>query len=145
MKYLILITALLVTGCGGLDFPSGTLTKEASVFVAEGSARGLDLQTKVAQVEITFARLPGKMAGHCVIPPVGQRYIELDTAFWARSSEDDHLSLVMHELGHCVLNRHHQGPDTQFSVTIMSPSAPTGVWFRLNYAALVEELYPYKE
>lgn len=141
MKSLMLIIALLVTGCGGLDFSSQPLTKEAAVFVAEGAARGLDLKSKVGQIEITFAKLPSRIAGYCIVPFIGQRYIQLDTEYWARASEDDRLSLMLHELGHCALNRKHKGPDIQFSDTIMSPSAPTGIWLRLNYAALIEELY----
>lgn len=33
--------------------------------------------------------------------------IVIDRGYWALSNEDEHEELIMHELGHCLLNRDH--------------------------------------
>lgn len=58
-----------------------------------------------------FDELDPKTLGVCK-PLV--REMSFKTSYWSRTSEEGRLELVMHEVGHCILNRYHTNPKFWF-------------------------------
>ena len=59
-------------------------------------------------IPIQFATLDFPKVGMCTIFSSGERQIEIDNNNWHNFlSEEEKLQLVLHELGHCDLNRNH--------------------------------------
>lgn len=58
-------------------------------------------------VPIGFARLSGNTIGMCTIWSSKYRQIQIDPVFWSHATENDKITLIAHELGHCDLNRKH--------------------------------------
>jgi hypothetical protein len=56
-----------------------------------------------------FASLNGLTIGKCTRWSIGERQIEIDQAYWQdpTTTENEKISLIFHELGHCDLNRNH--------------------------------------
>jgi hypothetical protein len=57
---------------------------------------------------IKLTTLEGNTVGLCYSYSDGSREIELDVDYWTRANDSMKEELVMHELGHCVLNRDHK-------------------------------------
>jgi hypothetical protein len=70
------------------------------------------LGRSIGDIPMQFANLPGDMVGECIIwdvdPEFSWREIKIDPTFWANNQDvNTAMSLIFHELGHCVLNRAH--------------------------------------
>lgn len=80
-------------------------------FVEEAENRGVDLQLDTLDFSIGFAQLDSlnvTTAGKCYGLPGGDILIDVDE--WESSDEVRRELLMFHELGHCVLGRHHTNP-----------------------------------
>ncbi len=58
---------------------------------------------------ITFEKMPDEVLGRCVFMgmPYEWRRIEINPTYWAKASEIQKESTMLHELGHCHLNLPH--------------------------------------
>lgn len=56
---------------------------------------------------IIFANLDSRKVGLCTKYSNGYNEIKIDVNFWIRASEAAKNQLILHELGHCELNRGH--------------------------------------
>lgn len=74
-------------------------------FVEEAEARYLDLRVDTMNFSITFGELSGSIAGECGSIPGGD--IIIDQESWLELDTFVREHLIFHELGHCVLGRHH--------------------------------------
>src|ERR1700677_2429893 len=63
-------------------------------------------------VPIGFAAQTKPVVGECRIYDDGYRQIEIDPTYWSQTDDAGKMTLVLHELGHCVFNRTHNREDT---------------------------------
>lgn len=126
MKKWILLTALVLTGCGEgvIPCPGPPVTPgerapapsypelirphapEAAPFAAEFENKyGVDTNCIEIKYEYKEEYMSnGMTAGFCD----GNYTIYLNPKFWTRFSETTKRNLVFHELGHCALRRQHK-------------------------------------
>lgn len=57
-------------------------------------------------VKVSFGELPPGVVGLCHYED-SERSIEISTKYWPKLSEYSREALLLHELGHCVLNLEH--------------------------------------
>ncbi len=139
MRY-ILLSALLLTGCG-----RGFHTKHdpraihgvnpvfqpyiAQYLSYKGSSLSYD-------IPIQFADLNGSTVGLCTRWSTGERQIEIDYDYWTYSfDENDKLETIIHELGHCDLNRGHE--------SAMVDGAPVSLMYPYVFSLLTEDISRY--
>ena len=58
-------------------------------------------------VPTTFEDLEGDWVGVCETGPDGPK-VKIDPEYWDEADEGEKESLIMHEYGHCVLDRDHE-------------------------------------
>lgn len=63
----------------------------------------------IGDIPIQFGKQEGNVIGVCTVWNAQWRQIEIDPDYWANGAYDDEerMSLIFHELGHCALNRGH--------------------------------------
>lgn len=71
------------------------------------------------EVTLKFKVLGSDIIGLCTRFSTGKRIVEIDPFFWDAAGEDRRDILILHEMGHCDLNREH------VSNSIMQPSLLT--------------------
>lgn len=107
---------LILSACG-VEQPVNINT-EVSPFVELFESR----HKKPVNISITLVELEEGVLGTCTMYSSGLRYIELSTRYWKSLSYNAREQLVLHELGHCILNRQHNVYLTNFRpVSIMYP------------------------
>lgn len=116
MKYLILL--LLTVACSkqsGSDPRDiqGVNTQFTTYVQAFEALYGND----IGDIPIQFGDISINEAGQCIDFGDGHKEIKINQGNWNSYGDEAKYSLIMHELGHCVLNRGH---DT----TIMSNGYP---------------------
>lgn len=66
------------------------------------------LGRSIGDIPIQFVSLENTTVGVCAMWNYQWREIKIDPNFWAHAYDDDErMSVIFHELGHCVLNRGH--------------------------------------
>lgn len=90
---------------------------------------------------VRFNKLEGKAVGICYSWSDGQRLVEIDKEFFNRSTSDAIEQVVLHEMGHCVLDKGHEDRTTTFvDETKQYPKS-----IMRSYAFNEEELLVYKK
>lgn len=93
-----------------------------------------NLETKVRQTKISFGKLGKNHLGICYY---NFNEIILSEKDWNRLSVENRDEVLVHELGHCVLNQMHN--------TLTGIMRPAGlynpVYYKLNYKMLINELF----
>lgn len=122
-------------------------------FLAEADKRDLHFDTSNIVIQITNVPdivekgKPGRTIGTCYQPYVFEKaYVILDKRWWKYATNYDKESTVLHELGHCFLQREHRdetltlnGDDIPLS--IMNSYAPQGFNYLLYREYYIEELF----
>jgi|GEM_PF-6063841 hypothetical protein len=88
---------------------------------------------KVRETEIQFADLDEGTAGVCYYLI---NRVEIDRRFWEKAKLYHKDELIMHELGHCVLNYEHDAPPS-----IMQAAKFLGISYVINYQKYVNEYF----
>lgn len=111
MKYLLSISLLLLTACGkpidqrdprSVVGVNQQFVPYINMYISN-KGRGLDYD-----IPMGFTDLPGDTVGVCYRWSNGYRQIQIDQDYWENeASENERISLMAHELGHCDLNRNH--------------------------------------
>lgn len=111
MRLLILFASFFILGCGqgfesiGVPFVDPTIQPYVDRYeqykIKFASVGG------VRPISIYFKTLPGSFIGMCYIKSSGERVIEIDPDFWFSNTDIDREILILHEMGHCDLNRDH--------------------------------------
>lgn len=110
MKLIIgMLFITLLVGCGNVheqvetpeEFRSYFEAFDAYAEDAGSDARALD------RISVEFGTYSASAEGNCHTGTLSGRSITIDATLWASLSEEDRQVLILHELGHCVLNRRH--------------------------------------
>ena len=144
-----LILTLLLFGCGPLvninyQDPRGLKTTHPNFieFVQEFE----DLYGKeLADMPVNYGDLPTNKAGRCTVYAYsGRRAITIDGRLWGASSYIRKRVLMLHELGHCILDREHIGDidSEDAAVSIMHPNLNKAVQaFMTDEQLYLDELF----
>lgn len=133
MRYLISLTLVILTGCGGPAI-EGAFVQYVERFEAEAANQGRSVEVRTY---MKFADLETDLLGRCF--PMSNR-VEVDRRAWAKMDEDEREMLIFHELGHCTLHRPHRSDVRDgHPVSLMYPQLMPGYGNRR--AALMAELF----
>ena len=110
-RFYLLFLILLVFSCRGDD---ESVTVEAELqpyferFRLAGMERGVTVDFDLIPIAGRVANLfDSNVNGWCSLNEDEPREIIIDDSFWATASDWDKEFILMHELGHCYLNRLH--------------------------------------
>jgi len=112
MKYALYISLILVllSTCSSDDdqVVTSELQPFFDLFQEEGLKRGVDVDYNVIQITGRVADLLDRnVNGWCSFNEDKPHEIIIDTDYWATADDFDKEFILMHELGHCYLNRLH--------------------------------------
>lgn len=93
------IVLLLLSACG---MPQGSTHKEFIPYIKTFT----EITGLAVNVTMSFTE-DRNFVGVCKIYSTGERKVEVNSAYWATSDENTREQIILHELGHCVLNRDH--------------------------------------
>lgn len=102
----------------------------------------------VSHVPIAFAKLPSDTAGVCFRSfsgfQVSYAYIKIDQEYWPKMSHIQQRNLIMHELGHCVLQRKHVKSDSVLRCpkSFMHESVMLDYCLNKHYDEYIKEMFP---
>lgn len=85
-----------------------------------------------------------KLAGCCSRGVDGSRIVTISPRYWKVAESPEKYSIILHELGHCLLNQEHRGiidPITGHATSIMYTTSPYGEYFQIHFQAYSEELF----
>lgn len=142
-KLLLSFTVVLLSGCAGFRAVQGIyIDKEFDSYVQTFETT----YNIPVNVSIMFKDIADDtIAGQCWYSE--PRKIEIDTPYWNEITELGREQLIMHELGHCVLNLDHDetigtvGAWHNVPMSIMYPSHfGDDPWYRDNRAYYLQEM-----
>jgi len=112
-----------------------------SLFVFYGNLFGRSLV--YSKLIIEFENSPSSFyVAYCSSVNNNQnKKIKINNDFWKNLSEIYKSQLMAHELGHCLLNRPHQGNDFQNPTSIMNGSLFSDYLFVNEYDRFIKELF----
>ncbi len=102
LKYIICLAAL--SGCATTKQQYGEFEAYVNSFIAEAVSRGVGIDEVELPSTIKLATLKDYTLGVCKVNGT----IEINVKYWKSLSLNCREQLLMHELGHCVLNRQHE-------------------------------------
>lgn len=128
MSYILtlLVSSLVVIGCGHPDRDVTGFEENVAVFE---SYYGHHIDTSIA----FDSSLPHEVGARCYS---GENRIGVNEYAWNHSPQGMHEEMILHELGHCVLNRDHTTEDS-----IMRASGIPGSAFLSKHDFYLEELF----
>jgi hypothetical protein len=98
----------------------------------------------VGDVSIGFSPLNGKVIGQCGKWSNGYRQIKVAPAYWEIAESRAKIGLILHELGHCVLNREHMNSMHYYEGLHLVGQVPTSLMYPYNFfSSLYEDLDSY--
>ena len=130
MRIFFLFTTFILAGCGAQIEPE--FLEYASLFEAEAASR----KVQVGMVSIRFGEI-GPAGARCNYNPLG-REILVNRAAWEKADHPSRESILMHEFGHCLLDREHAEPTAK---SIMRPTAPVGWEYNMRRSEFLDELF----
>jgi len=140
LRYLLL---LLITSCGAFKAPN-FIHSESIEFDShidtylESKLEYLGTNQSYRHILIRFASLEYPTLGRCIRPHDDSlRTIEIDSASWAAMSHARREALIMHELGHCDLDKGH----TYTAPNVMTPNLIGGVYYFNNRSSLLYKFF----
>lgn len=140
MKRPVLLLALMLASCGQEDAPSLTgfyrevdsqLEEHVQLFEREW---GKDIDFKVEISTIPVENKEDKKAGVCYTWTTGKKIVVIDTEFFATRTKTQIEQIVMHELGHCALNKDHDNTTWTFERFILPNSVMRSYAFNRSEA-----------
>lgn len=93
-------------------------------------------------VSIRFADLKDRIAGACYRYIGNRRKVLIDQPVWNYLTELERQSLIFHEIGHCVFNKHHNFNYFQNDycpVSFMAPSIPSHACLEKHWDEYIQE------
>jgi predicted SprT family Zn-dependent metalloprotease len=120
MKKQVLVFMLVLTACGQENAPSLTgyyrqvdseLEEYVQLFEKEWG-KEIDFQVKISTIPVENEE--SKKAGVCYVWTTGKKIAVIDTEFFATRTKNQIEQVVMHELGHCALNKKHDDTTWNF-------------------------------
>lgn len=89
---------------------------------------------------------PLRVAGYCFLSRFQSPIIAIDQDYWNRSSVEDRISLVFHELGHCLLYRLHADDTFRFKgerypQSLMHSTLIMGSHFWMFFDSYMNEMF----
>lgn len=102
----------------------------------------------VANVPIAFAELDKKTAGVCFRMKLDQMvvyaYIKIDKSYWPKMSKLQKKNLIIHELGHCVLQRDHVKSNSVLvcPTSFMHDTVMYDYCLKEHYDEYIKEMFP---
>jgi hypothetical protein len=135
MKYLLL-TLIALSGCGkSPNQIDPTFQPLYDQFVSDAKSNGVDVSGPQGIV-IQFTTLEqanplGETIGECSDMGYGNDIVSIDYNFWAGASPSTQQILLYHELGHCLLDEHHNPDPT----SIMNALINNTMTYWSNYEA----------
>ena len=113
MKVILLILSFLLIGCGiqkgaksftivGVPRVHEVSNPVFDEYIAEFESFG---EVKVVDIPINFGELTGSVVGECRSYVSGKKEIIISREYWNAGHRNNRELLIMHELGHCALNR----------------------------------------
>jgi len=86
-------------------------------FVAEGRARGVDVDYDLWQVEGFVESIEGRQVlGQCSHSEQNPNAVIIDRVLWRRASDEMREQVIFHELGHCYLQRSHDDTKNELGI-----------------------------
>lgn len=113
MKKLVLLLATILTACGQENASSLTgfyrqvddgLEEYVQVFENEWG-KSIDFKVEISTIPVE--KEEDKKAGICYVWANGKKIATIDTEFFSTRTKNQIEQVVMHELGHCALNKGH--------------------------------------
>ena len=113
---LLVVTSIFLVGCSKQEPQSDPrdikgIDPAFNTYVAQFESY---LGKSIGDIPIQFSPQSGKVIGVCIVWNSQWREIKIDPDYWNADpndggpiDDDEKLSLIFHELGHCVLNRGH--------------------------------------
>ncbi len=145
MKYLLLCLSLL--GC--THTPVLDITPEAQLYVTKFEVESI-LQGKPTEIKDLIVRFSPDLSATTLGQCTSSRtpIIELNSGWWAGATDDYKEAVVYHELGHCILDRHHTWYSTPENIPISLMfiyGVPPEVYVLHKEYYIHELFYPYYE
>lgn len=144
MKKLLIYSLLSMAACGAPPpaHIDPAFQSYVNIFNAAAALRGKAyLRAENTGITIRWAILMPSYAAVC--HSGGIPVIEVDPNYWVKVNEWNRETLILHELGHCILNRGHNTvtpyKDRQFK-SVMYPVNIVGDYFA-HKAAYLDELF----
>lgn len=110
MRFLLVIPlALLATACGKGVETAAEYDETFAPYVEEFNQAAADrgLSIRVTSLSIEFGAHERPVVASCREKEFGIRSIIVDPDFWSSAPEIAKRRIMLHELGHCILNRDH--------------------------------------
>lgn len=141
IKIIFGILAIALVGCGrGTSVPAQSDPAFAAYvqnFDTASAVYGIEPVT--GKIRISFETLPAaetNEAGYCHHSNgLSETYIGIDSNQWIQMTESEKMTLIFHELGHCVLHEDHR------THSIMAPSILPGSEYLEHRAEYNAELF----
>lgn len=131
LKYIIYLAAL--SGCATTKQQYGEFEAYVNSFVAEAASRGVVINEVELPSTIKLATLKDYTLGICKVNGT----IEINVKYWKSLSLACRDHLLMHELGHCVLNRHHENGGIMAETMVDYPHCGSYIENRTAYLDLL--------
>jgi hypothetical protein len=167
-KIIFIIMVLMITSCGAKKAHTTidpAFVKYVQNFQLISSNSNIAAPKTVTNIEISLRSDLGQgVAGLCYKDeyadsfwnqvyftfnkkPEEQRHVEIDQAFWDKSTDAQREAVIFHELGHCILNRDHvNGYDNTHNryYSIMNSAVFMPTIYTGNYQYYMRELFKSK-
>ncbi len=139
---LSVLILLALTACGKLDsgLPvtvDSAFRSQVDYFLEAAAVRGHgDLSKEIPP--IVFGELDVAEDGRCEKDFLGGRRIIISRDRWGMHSDWEKSGIILHELGHCVLNRKHEPSEQSL---MFSDVARLSIRFSENESTYLDELF----
>lgn len=138
MRYINFLCSLFLIGCGPgfqvIEPPIIDLEFEPFIDQYVQDKGDITGWYGIKNIDITF-RSHNTYIGVCYMKG-NQRWIEIDPSWWFSHNDTDRYILLLHELGHCDLNRRHSAP-----ASIMEPYHIGTTRYLANTNYFLQELF----
>lgn len=111
-KFLLISFLSLILICCQKDSNQPVIQAELQpyfdIFQEEGIKRGVNVDFDIRKIEARIANLlDSNVNGWCSLNEDRPHEIIIDNDFWSEANEFEKEFIIMHELGHCYLERNH--------------------------------------
>lgn len=131
----ILLISLLLFGCGRERIIDHELIIYTEVFKNDAKENNVDV-SEIDSIDIIFDDLKDEKEEIIGVCDLGDKRIRIKREFWSNSNRFERELLMLHELGHCVLNEDHE--DT---ISIMRPRLIMWWYYSQHRKELVKYLF----
>lgn len=141
MKYLLVASAAIMLSACGNNFDTKQVYDPRSISGIDPAFKPyVDVfeskyGSSIGDIPIQFADLTYPTIGTCTRWSSGHRQIVVDKDYWDNPDVQDSakLGLILHELGHCVLNRDHVNSLYYYAGTHVAGHIPYSIMYPYNF------------